>query len=214
MKKSILAILVVCWMSAGYVCQAQKNEISVSYGINSTNGQKFSESAFEGLFTLFTLGLLKYHLENIKEPGPVFIAWKTYGRPRFGYGLSLGYLRVTYDVVSGTLWSNSQNRMHANYSAVTFAPEIEYKYLKKPSLDLYSSLGVGYTLISIPTESRDENISYPTDHFDFHFSPFGVRYGKDIAAFLELGIGYKGLVQFGISYKFGTVKEKSDANWN
>ncbi len=41
-----------------------------------------------------------------------------------------------------------------------------------------------------------------TTFLGFQFTPFGYCFGKKIAGFIEVGYGYKGLLQVGISGSF------------
>ncbi|MCK4288204.1 MAG: hypothetical protein KAW86_03280, partial [Bacteroidales bacterium] len=40
------------------------------------------------------------------------------------------------------------------------------------------------------------------NHFNFQITAVGVRLGKSLGGFMELGFGYKGLLNFGLSYQF------------
>ena len=40
-------------------------------------------------------------------------------------------------------------------------------------------------------------------HFNAYCSPVGIKFGKKLGGYIEIGIGYKGMINGGISYRFG-----------
>jgi hypothetical protein len=56
---------------------------------------------------------------------------------------------------------------------------------------MYSGIGLAY----FTSDEYDTN-------FSFQATALGFRVGKKLAAFAELGFGYKGIAQIGASYQF------------
>ena len=56
---------------------------------------------------------------------------------------------------------------------------------------MYSGIGLAY----VSTDEFNNN-------FSFQATALGFRVGKKLAAFAELGFGYKGIAQIGASYQF------------
>ncbi|MDR1846694.1 MAG: hypothetical protein LBR17_01070 [Bacteroidales bacterium] len=79
----------------------------------------------------------------------------------------------------------------------TFAAEFSVHYLNSKWVQLYGMVGTGVS-IAISPDAIIKTVVIP----NFHLSPFGLRVGKDIGGFFEIGYGYKGILNFGISYKF------------
>ncbi|MDR1652817.1 MAG: hypothetical protein LBS01_04085 [Prevotellaceae bacterium] len=86
---------------------------------------------------------------------------------------------------------------HTRY-CYTIATEAVFKYMNKPMCRLYGFVGGGTTIFTVPTF----NVVKTNAIFNFQITPLGVSFGKKIAAFIEVGYGYKGLVNAGISYRF------------
>jgi hypothetical protein len=87
---------------------------------------------------------------------------------------------------------------------LTCAAECKYKYLEKKIITLYGYLGIGYSILldrnyfttvdpGLPFGDKIQN------HFNMHITPIGMRLGKKFGGFLEIGLGYKGLINAGVS---------------
>ena len=77
------------------------------------------------------------------------------------------------------------------FTNITFALETDYRYVSKPSFQIYSGLGVAY----FTSDQYDTNLS-------FQINALGFRVGKKLPAYAELGFGYKGRVELGAPINF------------
>ena len=72
----------------------------------------------------------------------------------------------------------------------------------RPGFQLYSGAGFGVRLrhgTYIEGEETDTlNKALPT----FHINALGLRFGRNIAFFVEIGAGYKGVLNAGLSAQF------------
>ncbi len=81
-------------------------------------------------------------------------------------------------------------------------------YLKKKWLQLYSSLQLGISLKKHKrnydnTQAEYSEINNTYTQAAYHLCPFGIRLGKKLGVTFELpGIGYRGLLNVGLSQKF------------
>ena len=140
----------------------------------------------------------------IREPNKQIIFSKTYSvtyryqaNKRMAVSINAGFAsgasRKKY------LFESINNYTHNSYM-VTF--EAKFNYLIKPNLRLYYFGGAGGFLM------REKNLSRTSDPYKtyayhtFQVSPIGVRLGKKIGIFAEIGYGYKGIINMGISAKF------------
>jgi hypothetical protein len=90
-------------------------------------------------------------------------------------------------------------------------------YINKPLFQLYALFGAGTSFPSLSSNVQINN-SYsagpPTTdygpatdpHFNFQLDPVCIRVGKKVQAFLELGAGYKGILNGGLIYRIGKPK--------
>jgi hypothetical protein len=113
---------------------------------------------------------------------------------------------ITYGVttIKGQYTDVFNSAVAGNYKITynTVAIEFYYIYTFHKYIETYSTLGFGPTFINVATtDANKPSASY--DRFSVHYAPLGVRVGGRIAAFAEVGIGYKGLINIGISSKIG-----------
>ena len=94
-------------------------------------------------------------------------------------------------------------------SFTTVAMELYYVYQFRKHLEVYTLAGFGPSFTTTETTS---NVS-PTsgaittakeDKIKAQYTSLGIHYGGRLGGFVEIGIGYKGLINGGISYKFGS----------
>jgi hypothetical protein len=196
MKSIVMSLLLICFLNAGLSSQPAFNELSGSYGLASTYSLMYS-GWIDPLITAFSLGILTSETTNVKVTGPVIISWKHVPKSRWGFGILTGYLKGSNDEITGAVWSDNQTINHRKYSALTISPEIDFRYVRKEEFTMYSSVAAGLTFFSEEIDRSSEK----NTHGDFHLSLIGLRYGKNIGAFAELGFGFKGLLNFGINLR-------------
>ena len=80
----------------------------------------------------------------------------------------------------------------------TLAMEFGVNYVNKPVFQLYGNMGLGVTIVNFSKNNVGlGRAPYP----NLNFVPLGMRFGKDIAGFVEIGWGYKGFFNAGLSVK-------------
>lgn len=164
--------------------QQGKSEFSAAYGQysaysfqNHTNGYSYSTSSGVMLFNY------KYYLTN-----------------KLTLGLGIGYENISTD---------------GSYFSIT--PEFTYTYLDTKNdrvrLKLYGGASIGVT-------DYNDNLYNPNPYYNTYpyvrrydnsnaqitgnATLLGCRVGRKLGFFAELGIGYKGLINAGFSYRFRT----------
>ena len=98
---------------------------------------------------------------------------------------------------------------HQNYTSHSIGADFMFKYINNEKFELYCLLGVS----SAFTERRNklnEGLTlerpFQTDLYKNifllpQFTPIGIKYGDNIAISAELGLGYKGYLNVGVSKK-------------
>ncbi len=84
---------------------------------------------------------------------------------------------------------------------ISVAVECRFTYFRKGIVKLYGSVGLGCAYWNIVDTLNDE----PTTHGVFptvNLSPFGIRLGRKVGGFVEVGLGYRGLVSGGVDIRF------------
>ena len=145
---------------------------------------------------------------TIDKAGPCFgITAKYLFVPRFAIGVSAMTQNITGK--SNPDWTLQQNSYNFTFKkrSFTLATELTGIYLKSFFLELYGVVGGGLEVNSssysfeAPSPSNKKPISGV--NMRGQFTPIALRSGDDFAFFLELGVGYRGLVNIGFSYRDG-----------
>ena len=187
----ILTLAVLVLAPAGFG-QTRRHDLSLSYGVLSSDQLT---DIFEDIVTIvLTFGT--FGKTDQEFTGVPFLTYHYSSNSRFGFGAAIGgydssgHLQFAGDDV-GTF-------KEKNYIA---AVELDYHWIMKPSFQMYSGAGVGV---------RYRKGTYETTESDtvskvlpaFHLNALGIRFGRKIGFFLEMGIGYKGLLSGGVNAQF------------
>lgn len=178
MKKIVFMLTI----AGGLSLNAQKIEISASYGAPSVYG-----IGHEFAMTLVS-SLSK--IETPSTSGVAAIGFMIYSRNmkwRYGVDIANEFFGKTKDV-------SKQNM-------VSILPKVDYFWFNKDKLSLYSGGSIGVTFTSITYVDKNNKKENYTD-LGFNVVPIGIRYGGDLSVFAEANIGMKGIIQGGIAYRF------------
>jgi len=179
----------------GFTCQAQPDtnrEIQIGY--SPWARERFVNDALRLLFfrTLNTTPSRKMDFSDSFS-----VSYRYQLRSKFSIGL-------TGAVTAGESYRQYLFESPSNYQdrSVLIAFETKFIYMNKSRLSMYSLAGLGSMLryekdLEKP-ETRTRTLLRPTGQL----TPFGIRYGKNTGAFAELGWGYKGILNLGVSVKF------------
>lgn len=133
----------------------------------------------------------------------------TYG---FGYRYSINRFRVGADLGFGMSTSKlalaGENSPSIKEKDLRFLvlPTAEFVYFKRRLVELYgSAAGVNlsrHTETALTKEATAGKSSFSTD-FAYQVNPIALRVGNDrVGGFVEAGLGTKGFVTAGVSFKF------------
>ncbi|CAA9198117.1 outer membrane beta-barrel protein [Flavobacterium collinsii] len=82
-------------------------------------------------------------------------------------------------------------------------PTLSFSYIKTDWLDFYGSAAAGVVLEKYTqTEPNRAAVKDNAADFAFQVNPAGIRVGKKLGVFAEVGFGYRGIVSAGLNYKF------------
>ncbi|MDN3694610.1 hypothetical protein QWZ06_21225 [Chryseobacterium tructae] len=180
MKKLLFPLLI-----AGASLNAQKIEIAASYGTPSVYG------------TAYDLGsAIVGSLSDTKSPssnGVAALGVMVYSKNmNWRYGID-----VTNEFFGKTESVSKQ-------SITSILPKVDYFWLRKNKLGLYSggSIGVNFTSTTYVNKNNKKENKDSSTGFGFNVVPIGLRYGGDLSVFVETNIGMKGIAQAGVAYRF------------
>jgi hypothetical protein len=106
-----------------------------------------------------------------------------------------------YQKMSQDIYVNNTKEGKANYSYITVGLGTDYRYISNNFFQMYSGVAVGYTSENIKN-SGAQNSADGDGFINYQVNALGFRVGKKLAAFAELGFGYKGIINTGVSYQF------------
>lgn len=181
--------------------QIRQHDISLTYGLGTTN--LMLEETLDFLGSLFSAFFLTTsEVKNKKLTHGIFLTYKYSVTHKLNIGCAIGYERISKDIYKTNILSNDYF-YHQDSEFYTIATEGDFRYIKREKLQMYSGAGAGITFVR-------EYYRYPSDPnetdkygmFNFQLLLIGFRAGIKFSPFLELGFGYKGLVNFGLSYQF------------
>ena len=90
------------------------------------------------------------------------------------------------------------------YDAISLALEFKTDYLNKKFIHIYGAWGLGLSHFKGLTRfSTGASIPENTNGITYCAMPLGIRVGNKYGLYVEGGIGYKGIVTGGFSYKMG-----------
>lgn len=112
--------------------------------------------------------------------------------------LSLAYhYRINKTLAVGASLSTDFEWFHS----VMF--KMQFYYISNPKFSFYGDLGLGATLWCYENSNRDLTSKIIPN---FGIYPIGLKFGRNAGGLIELGYGYKGIVNFGAFVKFGKSK--------
>jgi hypothetical protein len=163
-------------------------------GAGVVNDNQVLSLAIDLTATLLTLG---YAVQPYKytfiTPS---VGYKYWFNKRVGLGLHYAFDATSVKVIHHHE-GNAYESIHKRYFH-TLAAEFGVNYVNKPVFQLYGNMGMGITLVNF---SKNDLGLGKLPFFNMNIVPLGMRFGKDIAGFVEIGWGYKGILNAGLSVK-------------
>jgi hypothetical protein len=115
---------------------------------------------------------------------------------RFSVGMDMVFDRATllYE------FATKPNESYAT-DYLTFLARLDFKYLKKGPVKIYSSLGAGFCSRSVDRTQPIADISDNSFGGAIQITPIGARVGNNIAAWAEIGFGFRGILSGGVAFR-------------
>jgi opacity protein-like surface antigen len=205
--KTVL-LLIVCYLAVSFTAvvaqnsekpapkadqSAMQNDVYLGYGAG-------------GLF--YWTGRMKHSSDYPSEEG-----YQTFTNPSSIGAVLLGYNRSLNNVVGLGFMFGFQDFHYTGTTSQGVGTEyndillsgmarILFSYVNKPSVRLYSGIGLGITVNFGTATGSSQDFTdrklWPGGQLTF----MGIRFGRALGGFFEFGFGTIGIVNAGISYKF------------
>lgn len=204
MKKLSILFSIFCMSAATVLAQNTHNKHELRIGFSDAIPLTIGDALLYGFTSGLTSGIAGYtkDTKNDKSSGMWGIGYKYHINNRFSAGMEVSYLSSSKDI--NFKKSDDEYNVHRKSSFLLILPTAQYHYLNREKLQLYGNIGLGVLNYSIKedkdvgSEAFDENYT----SFAFQVNPIGLRVGKRIGGFAELGFGFKGIINIGASMKF------------
>lgn len=146
-------------------------------------------------------GEQRYYDGPLRTSGALGIAYSYRVRRWLEVGGSFtyaGYYRNLLRTSDGRVAS----RQREHY--LTLMPYVRLSWVNGRTVQCYSSLYLGYQLGCERYYSMNRSVAF--GYFAGHFTPFGIRVGRRLFGYGEIGVGMRGVFVAGIGYRFGKSK--------
>jgi opacity protein-like surface antigen len=203
----VFLLLLLCWGSL--FSQSATKEIQLSWGLitiqdlaelGKSLGAIIGNAIGSGIVDLILGPGSADRLDHMSTQGyGTFILGYNYspGRLKFGLLASYTHYRVNYIFQSG---KTARDLDHF----ITGMARLDYKWINGSAVKLYSGVGAGICYYhskgtsAFTSDVRTNNEIF----FAFQVNALGIRLGKKLGFFIELGLGYNGIINGGLSLEF------------
>ncbi|WP_025765127.1 hypothetical protein [Dyadobacter tibetensis] len=188
----LVMLLLLGWIPAGE-CRAQQSanhELQIGFGPWARE-QVLDDMLSNSFRSLFRLPI---HSFDFSESYTLTYRYQT--PKRLALGLTAGLTKGS--TFRDELFSSNTSYGHTN---ALMAIEAKFAYREVRLWSFYGVAGLGGYMVKVsnPQNPKGKDIYvFPTNQI----TPLGVRYGKGLGGFVEIGYGYKGILNFGVSSKF------------
>lgn len=196
--KLLSSFLIFLFTTGGLLAQGKVSLIRVetSVGYFTTQDQSIAENT-SAISTAPGIGVSYQGAQPA-----VFVGIGFYSHKKLEIGMEAGY---QYSSINNSEYFGPQGQIFnesISVSSFMVTPKVRMNWILSDDdlFEFYSSLNVGLAFSDYQYSVRtEENGSYPQP--TGHLCAAGLRFGKKFGGFMEIGIGNKGLMNFGLSYR-------------
>ncbi len=191
MKFTAVLLLSVLLVATSSVCaQERSHEFSASAGVATV--PDIIEAFMEVAPLIVTVGLIR---EDTKSATPALSLHYRYHSSRL---LSVGGT-FDYQKFERDLYFLDDKLSTSDINYYTFMGRVDLTYLRTRFVRLYLGASVG---ISHMKESGEDVEDTSHTLFAFQLNALGLRLGDQVAAYMELGLGFNGIIAGGLAFEF------------
>lgn len=190
MKKLLLLLLLfLCVSQRVAFAQEQdkepRHEIFAGYGV-------LSLQVMGNYFGNFFIGSFFGTGQDMSSAGPVMLGYNYWA----GEKISIG---VTGSYTTFSARFNESGELDFRNRYYTIVPRVDYHWAKRENVNVYSGLGLGASLLHTHygkgrTNPKDLGVGAA-----IQVNCVGIRVGRKVGGFFEMGFGFNGLVNAGIN---------------
>ncbi len=156
------------------------------------------------------------YFDATSKTGNIFATYRYFINRRLDVGITLGMEALTFDHYTNPDMGSPVLLGKYKASIATLAVELKPVYYNGRFVQLYGLIGIGarYFQESLteagPGVAPQNNLQVTPFFLNTQWTPIGLRAGKRLCGFAEIGVGYKGLLNVGVCYKMDKKKAAND----
>jgi hypothetical protein len=141
----------------------------------------------------------RYVRDHYSSAGALFITYRhIFKNELFLWGITAGISNSKSEIYNVGQFVGELKRQF-----ISIAIEWDYRYVNQGPIQVYSGFGVGFTFatetLTPPPEMSTNPSTANISNIAYQINAVGLRLGKKYAGFIELGYGYKGIINVGFS---------------
>ena len=142
------------------------------------------------------------------KTGPYEIGYKVFLSDKFSIGLMYNYASASTKTALDYDPNGNAYSYNFDVSFSTFLTQLDYAWVNKTSHNWYSGLSLGYANVTanlnLITGSSNPTFTAANSGFAYHLTLVGYHgtLGKGFGVYSELGYGFNGIFNAGLSYSF------------
>lgn len=187
MKRIYFFTLITCFITGSLYSQQAKNEIYGAYGLASV--QEIASILADVIIYPF----VPEDFTIVSPVGPVIAGYRRNLSEHFSIGMQGSYTAFNKEY---TVLSSAKLKIVSTF--ITAMLNTNYCYNPRNVVQFYSGLSAGLSVFTQTDSLRSDNKTV----FAFHVNAIGIRVGKTFGGLLELGFGFNGIINGGLSVKF------------
>lgn len=195
LKPVLIVTLAAFISSTAGLAQERTHDVSFQFGFLSTD--QLTDIFEDIVLIVITLG--NFYKNDMTFSGLPFLTYHYSANSRFGFGGTVGYYSSAGNLVQEGGSVVVGDFRERNYIA---AAELDYHWVMRPGFQLYSGAGFGVRIRRGTYTDADETDTVAKALPAFHLNALGLRIGKKVGFFAELGVGYKGILAAGVNAQF------------
>jgi hypothetical protein len=139
--------------------------------------------------------------------GPIALGYQRKLTKLISVGVSASYMQRHTTETYTDYYSNPTPTTYTSdvdETLIMALSRVQFTYVRRPFLSLYSAASIGVT-VDWEKGTETDGSSYKSKHLLFagQLTSIGIRVGRSFSGFAEFGFGSQGILQAGLSYKFG-----------
>ncbi len=196
MKKIFLTSVISLLLCTGGSAQGSyKHDIQLGAGLKASD-----YAAIDGYINILILFLLRETTIPSERSNGLYGTYRYRISHRISAGLTAG---TTLLKTGERVLRHPKTPGNYRYNSALIAAEVQFHYIDRPRWSVYGIAGAG---LGQTFERKSGTMTDPVEKTRYplitvHGTPIGVRYGKAVGIFAELGYGYRGIVNAGISLR-------------